>query len=134
MGTIDSEYLNAKSPVESCHHGRLYIHGSHAQARPFQERKPQMKPITLLGTILMARQQSKLKNLMMTTSKWASSAKCRSSRAWEIIKKKTADSESKQEPASISMSLTCYLVFPAASNVACPRGTYCAISTNDFEQ
>ena len=49
-------------------------------------------------------------------------------------KKKTADSESKQEPASISMSLTCYLVFPAASNVACPRGTYCAISTNDFEQ
>src|SRR5882762_522650 len=90
MGTIDSEYLNAKSPVESCHHGRLYIRGSHAQARPFQERKPQMKPITLLGTILMARQQSKLKNLMMTTSKWASSAKCRSSRAWEIIKKKNS--------------------------------------------
>jgi hypothetical protein len=50
------------------------------------------------------------------------SNKCRSLREHgkSSKKKKSGDSESKQEPASVLVGQTCYLVFPAAPNIACP--------------
>jgi len=97
-----------------------------------------LRKITLLGTILTGKATVKAEESDDDDMKWASPAinvgRHRGMGNHQKKKKKTADSESKQEPASILVSLTCFLYFLQLLMLAVPRGTCCAVSTNDSER